>query len=85
MEKKHTSQPDVQPAAVQRLNNLGAMSRRPKLRALLPTLDVLQRQGVPYSEIAEALAIEGHVLKAESVRKAPVSYTHLTLPTTPYV
>jgi hypothetical protein len=74
MEKKHTSQPDVQPTAVQRLNNLGAMSRRPKLRALLPTLDALQRQGVPYSEMAEALAIEGHVLKAESVRKALIRW-----------
>lgn len=74
MEKKHTSQPDVRPTAVQRLNNLGAMSRRPKLRALLPTLDTLQRQGVPYSEMAEALAIEGLLLKAESVRKALIRW-----------
>lgn len=37
---------------------------------MLPTLDALQRQGVPYSEMAEALTMEGHSLKPESVRKA---------------
>ncbi|WP_312431627.1 hypothetical protein [Achromobacter sp.] len=70
MEKKSTSQHGDQPTAVQRLNNLGATSRKARLRALLPTLDALQRQGVPYSEMAQALAEEGYALKAESVRKA---------------
>ncbi|MCP2518758.1 hypothetical protein M5J07_27795 [Achromobacter mucicolens] len=70
MEKKHPSQDGAQLTAVQRLNNLGATSRKAKLRALLPILDALQRQGVPYSELAEALEKEGYALKAESVRKA---------------
>ncbi|WP_424624493.1 hypothetical protein [Achromobacter marplatensis] len=70
MEKKNTSQYGVQPTTVQRLNNLGNTSRKARIRALLPTLDALQRQGVPYSEMAEALAMEGHTLKAESVRQA---------------
>lgn len=70
MEKKNTSQYGVQPTTVQRLNNLGTSSRKARIRALLPALDALQRQGVPYSEMAEALALEGHALKAESVRQA---------------
>lgn len=74
MEKKNTSQYGVPPATVQRLNNLATTSRKPRLRALLPTLDALQRQGVPYSEMAEALAIEGHQMKAESVRKALIRW-----------
>ncbi|WBX89167.1 hypothetical protein [Achromobacter mucicolens] len=74
MEKKSTSQHGDQPAAVQRLNNLGATSRKARLRALLPTLDALQRQGVSYSEMAEALDKEGYALKAESVRKALIRW-----------
>ncbi|CUJ49592.1 hypothetical protein [Achromobacter kerstersii] len=74
MEKKHSSQSEVHPTTVQRLNNLGNTSRKSKLRALLPTLDTLQRQGVPYSEMAEALAMEGYALKAESVRKALIRW-----------
>ncbi|WLW63607.1 hypothetical protein RA224_09350 [Achromobacter aegrifaciens] len=74
MEKKITSQHGDQPTAVQRLNSLGATSRKARLRALLPTLDALQRRGVPYSEMAEALAEEGYALKAESVRKALIRW-----------
>jgi hypothetical protein len=74
MEKKNTSQHGDQPTAVQRLNNLGATSRKARLRALLPTLDALQRRGVPYSEMAEALAKDGYALKAESVRKALIRW-----------
>lgn len=74
MEIKHTSRPDGQPAAVQRLNNLAATNRKSTLRELLPTLDALQRQGVPYSEMAAALAMEGFALKAESVRKALIRW-----------
>ncbi|MPS82436.1 MAG: hypothetical protein E2591_30695 [Achromobacter sp.] len=74
MEKKNTSQYSVQPTTVQRLNKLAATNPKSKLRELLPTLDALQRQGVPYSEMAAALAMEGFALKAESVRKALIRW-----------
>ncbi|WP_373981069.1 hypothetical protein LN047_02190 [Achromobacter sp. JD417] len=74
MEKKHSTQSGFQTTTVQRLNNLADTSRKAKLRAFLPTLDALQRQGVSYSEMAEALATEGYALKAESVRKALIRW-----------
>ena len=32
-----------------------------------------------------AVSAQGEVMKINKLRVAPVSYTHLTLPTTPYV
>ncbi|QKH35343.1 hypothetical protein FOC84_10460 [Achromobacter pestifer] len=55
---------------VQQLNALAWSSGRAQLRALLPLVDSLVDQGVPYAEIVATLAKSGIVLKAKSLRQA---------------
>lgn len=70
---RNSQSPPPQPNdldTVQQLNALAWSSGRAQLRALLPLVDSLVDQGVPYAEIVATLAKSGIVLKAKSLRQA---------------
>ncbi|MDG9971463.1 hypothetical protein N5C72_24890 [Achromobacter mucicolens] len=70
MEKKHSSQDCAQPTAVQQLNDLRVADPHARLRALLPLIDDLRRQGVSHSKILEVLSRAEVTLKPASLRQA---------------
>lgn len=53
-----------------RLWDLARSNHRAQMRALMPILDRLSRDGVSYASIAETLQSCGHILKPNSVRQA---------------
>ena len=59
----------------------GATERLSRLLAMVPYL--VSRQGIPIGEAAREFGITQQQLVKDL--ELPVSYTHLTLPTTPYV
>ncbi|MFY2007007.1 hypothetical protein ACOTCS_24595 [Achromobacter xylosoxidans] len=56
--------------AVQQLNALRQSEVRARFRTLLPLIDELVRQGVPYVAIAAALESAGIPMKVASIRQA---------------
>ena len=48
-------------------------------------LDWIQKQGLLSVKLAQIFALRSDLIGVEKCRQLPVSYTHLTLPTTPYV
>ncbi|MFY3630758.1 hypothetical protein ACOTFH_29315, partial [Achromobacter xylosoxidans] len=74
--------------AVQQLNALLQSDTRAKFRGLLPLIDHLVGQGVPYGAIAAALEKAGITMKAASIRQARCRWrkkksktaTHATAP-----
>lgn len=71
MQKNQSPPPQTNdPDTVQQLNALAWSSGRARLRALLPLVDSLVNQGVPYTEIVATLAKAGILLKAKSLRQA---------------
>ncbi|WP_131798603.1 hypothetical protein [Achromobacter insolitus] len=55
---------------VQQLNALNATDQRARLRALLPLIDRLVRQGVPHAKIVESLINADFPVTLVSLRKA---------------
>ncbi|WP_139208588.1 hypothetical protein [Achromobacter sp. NFACC18-2] len=70
MEKKHLSQNCAQTTTVQQLNDLRVADPQARLRALLPLIDDLRRQGVSHSKILEVLSRADVQLKPASLRQA---------------
>jgi len=70
MEKKHSSLDGAQPTTVQQLNDLRIADSQARLRALLPLIDDLRRQGVSHSKILEVLSRADVQLKPASLRQA---------------
>lgn len=52
------------------LSDLAWSSPRARLRALMPVIDRISRDGVAYASIAQELASNGLILKPNSVRQA---------------